>query len=61
ATVALFLANATWFGHAAELREVAERLAPAERFPQLVRRTRFDFSRFDGMLKMRIRHACPLS
>lgn len=61
AAAALFLAHTNWFGQADALREVAERLAPALGFPELVRRTRFDFARFEGMLKMRLRHACALS
>lgn len=61
AAAALFLAHTNWFGQAAALREVAERLATALGFPELVRRTRFDFARFEGMLKMQLRHACALS
>ena len=58
AAAALFLAGGYWYGHSAELFRVAETLAPGSvgRFAEQAKRVGFNCTRFDDMLKARIRH-----
>ena len=58
AAAALFLAGGYWYGHETELFRVAEALAPGSvgHFAEQAKRVRFDCTRFDEMLKARIRH-----
>ena len=56
AAVARYLSGVAWYGHEAELAEVAAQLSPLG-FAELVRTTDFDASRFGGMLKAHLRHA----
>ncbi len=56
AVVTRYLAGVAWYGHQAALSEVAERLTE-ESFAELVRKTRFDPSRFGGLLKNHLRQA----
>ncbi len=60
AAVARYLAGVAWYGHAAELAEVAAELSPLG-FAELVRATDFDASRFGGMLKTHLRQAGQLT
>lgn len=58
ATVALFLAGVDWYGHRPELFAVAESFAPGctGQFARMVKKTRFDCSRFSSMLRKRLEH-----
>jgi hypothetical protein len=58
AAAARFLAGGYWYGHEDELFRVADTLVPGcvPRFEALAKATRFDCSRFDSMLKARIKH-----
>ncbi len=58
AAAALFLAGGYWYGHEDELFQVADSLAPGCRghFAALSKKVHFDCSRFNSMLKARIRH-----
>ena len=58
ATVALYLANTSWFGHRRQLLDVAERLRRGcvGRFSEMARMTGFDPSRFRGRLQGRLAH-----
>jgi hypothetical protein len=58
ATVALYLANTSWFGHRRQLMDIAERLhrGCVGRYSEMARMTGFDPSRFRGRLQARIAH-----
>jgi hypothetical protein len=58
ATVALYLANATWYGHRLQLFDIAERMHPGSvgHFSELARLTDFDPSRFRGRLEAMFAH-----
>jgi hypothetical protein len=63
ATVALYLANTSWFGHRRELLDVAERLRQGclGHFSEMARLTGFDPSRFRGRLQARLAHEQSVS
>lgn len=61
ASAALLLAASDWYGHRADLCQVAADLAPGASLPDLVRRSRFDVARFVPMLRARLRYALSLS
>jgi len=63
ATVALFLAGASWYGHRQSLVSLAERLVPDSNghFAQLAKQASFDCNRFSGLLKARLRHEQAVS
>lgn len=54
----LFLVGVEWYGHRSLLRAVAGELAPgaAVELSEVVRRTRFDLSRFSTLLRRRLKH-----
>jgi hypothetical protein len=58
ATVALYLANTSWFGYRRALLGIAERLHPGSvgHFSEMARLTDFDPSRFRGRLQTRLAH-----
>ena len=58
ATVALYLANTSWFGSRRVLLEIAERLHPGcvGHFSEMARLTGFDPSRFRGRLQATLAH-----
>jgi hypothetical protein len=58
AAAALFLAEGHWYGHENELFRVAATLAPGSvgHFAQQAKLVQFDCTRFDIMLKARLRH-----
>jgi hypothetical protein len=58
ATVALYLANTSWFGHRRQLLNVAETLRRGcvGHFSEMARLTDFDPSRFRGRLQARLAH-----
>ena len=63
ATVALYLANTSWFGHRHQLLDVAERLRRdcVGHFSEMARLTGFDPSRFRGRLQARLAHEQSVS
>ncbi len=63
ATVALYLANSSWFGHRNELLDVAERLRQGSvgHFSEMAKLTGFDPSRFRGRLQARLVHEQSVS
>ncbi len=63
ATVALYLANTSWFGHRRPLLDIAERLhrGCVGRFSEMARMTGFDPSRFRGRLQARLAHEQSVS
>ena len=62
ATVATYLAGVEWFGNQEKLRRIAGALlgGKAKSFPDLARETRFEPSRFAGLLKARLAYASNL-
>jgi hypothetical protein len=62
-TVALYLANTSWFGHRHQLLDVAERLRRGcvGHFSEMARLTGFDPSRFRGRLQARLAHEQSVS
>jgi len=58
ATVALYLANTSWFGHRHQLLDVAEKLRRGcvGHFSEMARLTGFDPGRFRGRLQARLAH-----
>jgi len=56
ATVATYIAGVSWFGNQEKLRHVAGALlgGKVKSFPDLARETRFEPSRFAGLLKARL-------
>jgi hypothetical protein len=56
AACALLLASVDWYGHRAELREVADRIYPGitGKFSELIKLTGFDCARFSSMLRKRL-------
>lgn len=56
AVAARYLAGVEWYGHRAEVAEVAQALSPLP-FADLLRATDFDASRFAGQLKAHLHHA----
>jgi hypothetical protein len=63
ATVALYLANTSWFGHRHQLLKVAEmlRLGCVGHFSEMARLTGFDPSRFRGRLQAKLAHEQSVS
>jgi hypothetical protein len=63
ATVALYLANTSWFGHRHQLLELAETLRRGcvGHFSEMARLTGFDPSRFRGRLQARLAHEQSVS
>jgi hypothetical protein len=63
ATLALYLANTSWFGHRRELLDLAEMLRRGStgRFSEMARLTGFDPSRFRGRLQARLAHEQSVS
>lgn len=63
ATVALYLANTSWFGHRRQLLEIAEglRRGCSGHFSEMARLTGFDPSRFRGRLQSRLAHEQSVS
>jgi hypothetical protein len=63
ATVALYLANTSWFGHRHQLLAVAETLRQGcvGHFSEMARLTAFDPSRFRGRLQARLAHEQSVS
>lgn len=63
ATVALYLANTSWFGHRHQLLNVAETLRRGcvGHFSEMARLTGFDPSRFRGRLQARLAHEQSVS
>jgi hypothetical protein len=63
ATVALYLANTSWYGHRRQLLDVAERLhrGCVGHFSEMARLTDFDPSRFRGRLQTRLAHEQSVS
>lgn len=63
ATVALYLANTSWFGHRRQLLNIAESLRSGctGHFGELARLTGFDPSRFRGRLQTRLAHEQSVS
>jgi len=59
ATVATYLAGVAWFGNQEKLRHVAGTLlgGKVRSFPDLAKETRFEPSRFAGLLKARLAYA----
>jgi hypothetical protein len=58
ATVALYLANTSWFGHRDQLLDAAERLRHGcvGHFSEMARLTGFDAGRFRGRLQTKLAH-----
>jgi hypothetical protein len=63
ATVALYLANTSWFGHRHQLLKVAETLRRGcvGHFSEMARLTGFDPSRFRGRLQAKLAHEQSVS
>jgi hypothetical protein len=63
ATVALYLANTTWFGHRRQLLNIAEALRRGctGHFGEMAKLTGFDPSRFRGRLQARLAHEQSVS
>jgi hypothetical protein len=62
-TVALYLANTTWFGHRSQLLKIADglRAGSAGHFSEMARLTGFEPSRFRGRLQARLAHEQSVS
>jgi uncharacterized protein YrrD len=56
ATVLQYLAGTTWYTHQNELKSLANQLNSLT-FAELARQTRFEPSRFSGLLKAHLKHA----
>jgi hypothetical protein len=63
ATVALYLANTSWFGHRRQLLNIAEELRRGctGHFGEMARLTGFDPSRFRGRLQAKLAHEQSVS